>query len=334
MAPGSLVIRLASPESTAGDPVYGHIFSTSATEGVRSEGAVEVRYTDFYGYYYPFGGRWKLRVPHYRLTGLAWGPLAATTVIEPRVAPTLMGVGLFEAVPPSAIIESELPRKIQGSVAWQLRDGRQLIGRFGWQGATVSIRDQVTSALALEMGLTTEEQTSDDCTQKEVDCRKHRAGNSPKVPPDAVDALVAFIRSIPAPSGAQGESWGKALFLTSGCGDCHRPSLPVEQNDSGVKTTGSIAAYTDLRLHDLGPDMADETVSGQKVPSRWRTAPLWGIGYRLRAERQPAFMHDARASTLEEAILWHSGEASLAKRRFMTLGPRARTAMLQFLESL
>jgi CxxC motif-containing protein (DUF1111 family) len=105
------------------------------------------------------------------------------------------------------------------------------------------------------------------------------------------------------------------------------------RTDGGV-VSSVIAPYTDLRLHDLGADMADENVSGAKVASRWRTAPLWGLGYRLKEESYPTFLHDGRATSTEEAILWHAGEAAYARYRFMNLGPHARHALLRWLETL
>jgi len=85
-----------------------------------------------------------------------------------------------------------------------------------------------------------------------------------------------------------------------------------------------IEPYTDLRLHDLGPGLADHTVAGERVVSRWRTAPLWGLGYRLKAERQPTFLHDGRARSIEEAVLWHAGEAELARQKFADLSELRR----------
>ena len=100
------------------------------------------------------------------------------------------------------------------------------------------------------------------------------------------------------------------------------------------KVAGIIEPYTDLLLHDLGSEMADETASGAKVISRWRTAPLWGSGYRLKTENHPTFLHDGRARSAEEAILWHYGEGAHAKRGFIDLGPRARDTLLRWLETL
>jgi len=140
--PAALVIELQTPAAQAGaeaggDPVYGRVFNTAATDGVQAEGVVTVRYQEMGGRYYPDGMRWRMRVPHYQLTGLTHGPLAEQTVIKPRLAPALFGAGLLEAVPASAL----------GAAG----DAR-VRGRFGWQGESVSIRDQTTKALAREMG--------------------------------------------------------------------------------------------------------------------------------------------------------------------------------------
>jgi CxxC motif-containing protein (DUF1111 family) len=81
-------------------------------------------------------------------------------------------------------------------------------------------------------------------------------------------------------------------------------------------------------------EMSDETVAGVRVATEWRTAPLWGIGLRIKTEKVPTFLHDGRARTLEESILWHFGEARRSRYRFMTLGPNARNALLNWLQTL
>jgi CxxC motif-containing protein (DUF1111 family) len=344
-APTALVIQLESRGAEAdaepnGDPVYGRVFNTSAVAGVQAEGVVLVRYGEIGGYYYPFGGRWSLRVPHYRLVGLNHGPLAPNTVIKPRLAPALFGAGLLEAVP-SAAIDGEPARQsgggMSGTLAWHLRQGNRLPGRFGWQEDAVSVRDQAANAFAREMGLTSDDRSSDDCTPAEADCRAE-AGGSPEVSEELLDAVATFVRTLAVPESpvhAPDDSLGPTLFRDIGCAACHAPSLPVAlPGKDGMKVAAVIGPYTDLRLHNLGSEMADETASGAKVVSRWRTAPLWGLGYRMRLENHPTFLHDGRARSAEEAILWHSGEAAHAKRGFLDLGPRARDALLHWLETL
>ena len=320
--PAALVIQLQSPTTDAhtepgGDPVYGHVLNTSALTPDQVEGAVTVRYTETAGYYYPFGGRWTLRVPHYHLEGLRHGPLAPTTVIKPRLAPALFGVGLLEAVPDA---------------------GSRSMGRFGWQASAVSVRDQTTIAFAREMGVTSTDRPDDDCTPAETSCPAHLEGASPEVSEELLSAVLAFVRTLAVPESAThgvSDSSEPGVFAKIGCGACHRAQLTIRSaRADGTAVSSIIAPYTDLKVHDLGADMADENVSGVKVTSLWRTAPLWGLGYRVKEESHPTFLHDGRATSIEEAILWHSGEAGYAKYQFMKLGPHAREALLRWLETL
>ena len=80
--------------------------------------------------------------------------------------------------------------------------------------------------------------------------------------------------------------------------------------------------------------MADRNAAGKAAPSKWRTAPLWGIGHRLATERHPTFLHDGRARTTEEAILWHLGEGARSQRRFKELLPCQRQELLRWLDTL
>jgi CxxC motif-containing protein (DUF1111 family) len=324
-APAALVLQLETPGTASGadgpgDPVYGHVLNTSAVDGLQPEGAVTIHYGETEGPYYPDGFHWRLRVPHYRLSGLTRGPLARTTIIKPRLAPALFGAGLLESVPATAIVDR----------------GVGVPGRFGWQGRSVSIRDQAAKAFAREMGLTTTARPRDDCTPAEADCWQPHDASSPEVADEFLEAVVSFVGALPVPEPperARSDSPGPELFATIGCAQCHRPELPVEVTGAdGQPTRGTIAAYSDLLLHDLGAEMADQDASGATVSTRWRTAPLWGLGYR--SHGGATFLHDGRARTVEEAILWHSAEGAQARHNFVALFPRHREALLRWLEAL
>jgi len=306
--PQAVVVQLEQPARAGeaeppGDPIYGHVLNTQATAGVEPEGVVSVTYSEIYGYYYPEGTRWQMRAPHYRIAELTRGALATDTIVKPRLAPPLYGVGLLEAVPGA---------------------------RFGWQGAAGSLRDQTTRALARDMGLTSSERPRDDCTAVEADCEREALGYATEVSREHVDALVAYLRSIEVPPSAARtarQAPGARLFASTGCANCHLPQLPA------AAAGAPLAAYTDLRLHDLGRDMEDENVAGARVPSRWRTAPLWGLAARLHSGGA-LFLHDGRARSVEEAVLWHAGEAEAARRNFVNLLGRSREQLLRWLESL
>jgi CxxC motif-containing protein (DUF1111 family) len=333
-APTPLVIQLTAisaknPIDPEGDPVYGRVFNTIALEGVPPEGVTMIRYEQLSGRY-PDGSVWSLRVPHYTLTKLHYGPLSPQTIIKPRLAPALFGAGLLDA----ASVDREVGAAAPGGDI----SGRSGHGRFGWQATALSVRDQTARAFAREMGLTSTDMQSDDCTPAETACVQQPSGGSPEVSDDIFNAVLSFQRwlAVPASPTPHPIPDGDArTFAELGCAACHQPRLPVALTDAAGKDVSAvIAPYTDLRLHDLGRRLADETVSGTKVTSRWRTAPLWGLGYRMSLERFPTFLHDGRARSAEEAILWHDGEAAAARNRFEQLSAAQRKVFLHWLETL
>jgi CxxC motif-containing protein (DUF1111 family) len=293
------------------------VFNTAALDGLAPEGVVMIRYEESTGRY-PDGATWSLRVPHYTFTKLSFGPLASQTIVKPRLAPALFGVGLLDAA--------------------GAEPGSSAHGLFGWQASALSVRDQTARAFAREMGLTSTDIGQDDCTPVETDCLHQPNGGSPEVSDDLFDAVQSFQRwlAVPAsPSPHPAADPDAKVFTQLGCAACHQPRLPVILTDAAGKNVSEmIAPYTDLHVHNLGDRLADENVAGQKVASKWRTAPLWGLGYRMSFERFPTFLHDGRARSAEEAILWHDGEAASARDHFETLPAPQRKAFLHWLETL
>src|SRR5262249_41608869 len=170
-----------------------------------------------------------MRVPHYRLTNLSRGPLAAATVIKPRLAPSLFGAALLEAVPESAITQVWAAPNVSPSMGEPVRRldrGTPVLGRFGWQAASVSMRDQTTKAFARAMGLTSLDQPRDDCTQAEVDCLRTGNGGLLDISADSISAVLAYIGSLrnpQSPTQSKQFSSGLKLFTELGCAACHRP---------------------------------------------------------------------------------------------------------------
>jgi CxxC motif-containing protein (DUF1111 family) len=328
-APAALVIELQRASdgirSSDGDPRYGQVLNTQAVAGIPAEAAVVIHFTKREGYYAD-GTRWSLRVPRYELTGLNYGALDPQTILAPRIARPLFGLGLLEAVPQSA-----LPPQI----------GRHASGRFNWQGGAHSIAEQTTRALAREMGLTNTALRVDDCTIAQTACSAINAQTpAPEVQEPLLQALLEFEHWLavpaPLPSGDASPPPGSArLFMTLGCSACHRPTLPVVL-DTPVDGSAAhvIALYSDLQLHNLGMSLDDRTFAGLPMGSRWRTAPLWGLGYRMRHPIAQTFLHDGRARSVEEAILWHDGEAHASHDGYMKLSGAQREQLLQFLGSL
>lgn len=317
-APAALVMELDTAPRMAGkaqrgDPRYGRTLNTAAIDGIKPEGTVRIQYREQIGHY-PDGSPWRLRSPTYMVSELNHGPMSRRIILEPRLAPALFGAGLLEAVP-------GIPT-----------------GRFGWQGTSRSIRDQTTKAFARDMGLTSNDVPKDDCTASQLPCLTAANGGTPEVSDEFLAAIVEFQRYLAVPErgdGALPVSSMNQAFTEVGCAACHRERLPVILADAaGVAQSGEIEPFTDLRLHDLGPGLADRTIAGEPVPSRWRTAPLWGLSYRLRLESVPTFLHDGRARSVEEAILWHAGEAQAARNNFEHLSNVQRQLLLRWIEML
>src|SRR5271165_1081461 len=344
-APAGLVIQVDRLEGgiRVPDPIYGSVLNTSALDGLRPEALVFIRYQEQHGRY-PDGEPWSMRVPRYEISELAYGPLSPSTIIRPRLAPPLFGVGLLEAVSESAVLEqthSSSMKSAHGRPAWQRVQGKQLLGRFGWQATSVSVRDQTTKAFSREMGLTTSDRVADDCTVHEYDCLAQPNGGHPEVSDEFLDAVVAFQQRLAVPASDLGGADSAAplrmqqVFGRLGCTDCHRPTFPVViEEGQGHRRSGVIAPYTDLLLHDLGSGLADAQVSGRAVFSQWRTAPLWGIGYRPRAGASLTLLHDGRARSIEEAILWHHGEAERSRQKFERLGASLRRTLVDWIATL
>ncbi|MCB0162401.1 MAG: c-type cytochrome, partial [Caldilineaceae bacterium] len=128
---------------------------------------------------------------------------------------------------------------------------------------------------------------------------------------------------------------GKKLFYESGCVACHTPkyvtSRRAEQKEHRFQL---IWPYSDFLLHDMGEDLADHRSEGPATGMEWRTPPLWGIGLSATVNGEASYLHDGRARTLLEAVLWHGGEATAAQRRVVEMDPADRAALIRFLESL
>jgi CxxC motif-containing protein (DUF1111 family) len=229
-------------------------------------------------------------------------------VVQPRLAPALFGVGLL------ALVREAEP------------------GRFGWQNTARTLVDQTAQALSRDMGITSPEINHDDCTPVEAACRHAPNGGTPEIDSEFFADLVAFqeMLAVPQRTGA-GYTTAPILFTRLGCSGCHTPSHTIRVGERGTQL---IYPYSDLKRHSMGRDLSDRTVGGTLVNSSFRTAPLWGLGYRLTSEPFPTFLHDGRARSVAEAIIWHGGEAALAKARFLVATSNDRQALIDWLSGL
>jgi CxxC motif-containing protein (DUF1111 family) len=128
---------------------------------------------------------------------------------------------------------------------------------------------------------------------------------------------------------------GKKLFYETGCVACHQPKFVTSRNaENPAHRFQLIWPYSDLLLHDMGEGLADNRPVGSANGREWRTPPLWGIGLTETVNNHTRFLHDGRARNLLEAVLWHGGEAQVARDRVVDMQPKERQALIRFLESL
>ena len=257
---------------------------------------------------------------------------AAATARADRSSPDILGFGLLDAVSDSAIEALADPDDRNGDGVSgrpnRFFDGR--LGRFGRKALVPTLREFNAGAFVIEQGITNPEAP----TEETIGGDPIPAGVDPVAEPEITAEALAltddFVRfsAPPAPQPLRGPAkQGRSIFVQIGCQQCHVPSLRT--GDSPVKALRhrTVRAYTDLLLHDMGPDLADICL-GAASPSEFRTEPLMGSG------SATSFLHDGRAETLEEAVRLHGGEASGSRSRFEALPAKQREAVLEFLRSL
>ena len=336
--PTGLVMQLSQRKAGGAwgpHDAYGTTFNPLAVSGVPAEGRITVRWRTRHGRYTD-GEGWRLQTPDYEFQALSLGPLGEAAAFSVRGAAALDGVGALAAIPTAVILagadaDDRDGDGISGRPNWVVVDGERRLGRFGWKANHPDLETQIAAALINEQGITTSRRPESGCAPPQRRCRAAPNGGEPEMADDDLAALVAFVAGLAPPAPVADPSGdGAELFRALGCAACHRPSIEWRQQGR----TARLAPYTDLLLHDLGEGLADHRPDHDADGREWRTAPLWGLGRARRAGLPACYLHDCRARTLEEAVLWHGGEAAASRDAFTTLpGPRRR-ALLHFLEGL
>ncbi|WP_243695857.1 di-heme oxidoredictase family protein [Rhodovulum marinum] len=342
---GNMVSMLFSLSDAHGnpDPVYGHQFQDQAVPGMAAEGKVRVRYRPV-PFTYPDGTTVMLRKPVYSTDAA----LSDGVALNPRIAPPMIGLGLFEAIPEAAILAHADPGDadgdgISGRAHWLAGAGGRVLGRFGWKATEATIRDQSAVAFHNDMGLSTSlfPAPHGDCTAAQTACRGAIHGDEnggPEVTDDLLELVTFYAANLAVPArrdiGDKDVLAGKELFYKARCTACHVPKFATAADAPRERRNQLIWPYSDFLLHDMGPGLADATPTGGAEAAEWRTPPLWGIGLTEVVNGHSFFLHDGRARSLEEAILWHGGEAQAARDTYAAFTAEERAKILRFLESL
>ncbi|MBF8755056.1 di-heme oxidoredictase family protein [Pseudomonas guariconensis] len=356
----SMLVRLSIPDQpqyakeierlgVVPEPVYGTQLQDMAVPGVAPEGKVRVEYTT-QTVTFKDGHTVELRRPALQITQLGYGPMHPETRFSARVAPPMIGLGLLEAIPEAAILANADPDDRNGdgirgraNQVWDQAMNRTVLGRFGWKAGQPNVNQQNVHAFAGDMGLTSTLQPVDDCTPTQLDCLAAPNGDGADAEKEVSDNILRLVtfytRNLGVPArrdvGAPQVLAGKNLFFQAGCQGCHTPQFTTGPDTHEPELANQvIRPYSDLLLHDMGPDLADNRSEFKASGQDWRTPPLWGIGLTETVSGHTQFLHDGRARNLLEAVLWHGGEAEAARNHVLTFNAEQRTALLAFLNSL
>jgi CxxC motif-containing protein (DUF1111 family) len=313
------VLRLQSEDGRP-DPVYGLQIQDKALAGFVPEGKVAFVETTA-------GDR---PVVHASLE-LSGPPIDWRTVMTVRLAPDLAAVGRIAQASDAAILAEADPDDrngdgVSGRVNMVKVDGQPVLGRFGWRATGTSLDHQIEAAFAIDLGMSTRDvpRPAGDCTALQTACLDAPNGRDDRgeeIAPEIVAALRDFLLSKqPAPAARRQEP--HHLFARLGCAACHVPQLAATEG-------GKVTIFSDLLLHDMGPGLSDGTRDGDAMAGEWRTAPLVGLG---RPGRR--LLHDGRASSSDQAIRWHDGEALAARQRYEALDAGLRQSLLTYLDGL
>jgi parallel beta-helix repeat protein len=254
----------------------------------------------------------------------------AADVTAERDTPPVFGAGLIDAVRDDVILRRADPNDknrdgISGRA--QLIGGR--VGRFGWKAQAVSLDDFVVEHALAEIGLTSPAEPAELAPQGAV------APCDPAADPEDDGTGMAgsadFLRllaPLAVPKPTPETRFGKRSFRRAKCHGCHVEKLRTYPQTVKALHSKPVPLFSDLLLHDMGPELADGVVVGDASGSEFRTAPLWGVG------RSAPYLHDGRAATLHDAIVAHGGEATNSRDRYLALKSYERDALLVYLGSL
>ena len=324
------VVHVAKDATGTPDPVLGSFLQPQNTSGPAEDSVVISSYTTINGTYGD-GTAYTLQKPNYTFSPYT------PAFYSVRLAPQLVGMGLLEAVSESTIegIASAQAASSNGiaglgRIVTDPETSQLRLGRFGYRGGQARVKHQIAAALDNDMGVTTSVFPVLD-------------GDTNSGPVELSDTdLTNWVRYISSLGVNARRSLtdtnclhGEQLFASANCTACHVPTLQTSPYHPIAELRNqTIHPYTDLLLHDMGPGLADNLGEGNASGSQWRTSPLWSIGLTPGESGGEAYLHDGRARTLSEAILWHDGEAAASREAFRTMSASDRAALIAFLQSL
>jgi CxxC motif-containing protein (DUF1111 family) len=346
--PVALLFRLSvldASQSIAEEPSYGRQFNHLSIMGVKPEGKVKVSYEEI-AIQYADGSSTSIRKPAYKFEDLQYGKFAVGTMVSPRIAPHIVGLGLLEAISEADLRALADEMDVDGdgisgkmNYIWDVEKKQLAPGRFGWKANQPTVKQQVASAFVGDIGITSSLFPNEACAENQVDCQEAYKEEQPELKDNILQRVTLYSQTLAVPMRRNFDTdsilKGKQLFIALDCNSCHNASF-VTGSHPGLPEFANqkIYPYTDLLLHDMGEGLADNRPDGLASGSEWKTPPLWGIGLSETVNGHSYLLHDGRARNVEEAILWHGGEASASTAAFKKLEQQDRIYLIDFINSL
>lgn len=262
-----------------------------------------------------------------------------------RVPPPVFGVGLLAAIPKEAILSQADPHDAnndgisgRANFVWNEKTEQMELGRFGWKANVPTVLQQVAAAYHQDMGITSPYYPNESIYQNPD--AKDGLNDDPEISKETLMETVFYVKTLGVPAKrtiypTKVLRRGEKLFHEAGCASCHTPQYTTKSNTKiPALANQTIYPYTDLLLHDMGPGLADHRPDGKANGREWRTPPLWGIGLSKVVNGHVSYLHDGRAQSILEAILWHGGEAAQSRAFVKQLPKKDRRALIKFVKSL
>ncbi len=345
------LLRLSSGNDPISGPIafpnYGGQLQDDSNLGVLQEGEINVVFEIISGEY-PDGTPYELRKPTYSIIGENYGSVSGAN-ISPRIGQQLIGLGFLDALSEASILANEDINDNDGdgisgkaNYAWNVKENKATIGKFGWKSNQPNLEQQISGAFNGDMGLTTSTFPEENCPEG-IDCSSIangvNEGESVEVTDTQMTRMMTYMSAISVPKRRDYKTYdvlkGKELFNSFECAKCHVTNFTTSNSELLPQISNvTIRPYSDLLLHDMGEKLADNSEDFLASGREWRTQPLWGIGMIEYVNSHTFLLHDGRARNIEEAILWHGGEAESPKNNFMNASATERAQVLSFLNSL
>jgi CxxC motif-containing protein (DUF1111 family) len=356
---GNMLLKLFAANGTVADadPMYGAVLDQRNPSGGAAEVKASVTWQTVAGKF-DDGTPYELRKPVLALGSLRDGPLSPSTHLSARIPRPVFGLGFLEAVPEETIVAFADPDDVNGdgvsgrpNYVTDTATGAKVLGRFGWKAGVSSLREQAALAFVNDIGVTSPLYPKHRCGILQTACLSSAPDPAPQLSNTDLDHIQSYLRGLSVPPRRNYDDpraiAGKAIFAGIGCIKCHVANLVTSATYPVPEMRGiDIQPFTDLLLHDMGDGLADDAPieEGTATGHEWRTCPLWGNGTGT-AVMYPAvdafdpnghppaggvYLHDGRARSITEAILWHGGEALPMRTAFLSMNATDRAALLAY----